>query len=157
MEDVMATAEIRAIVESAARHADIDKALAEVQRKVAVDGGGARVGEAVGDLAAVLRADADHECRRIYPAVRRNVTGGCQLVAHGLRAHSYLSRCLDELAACPPHAPQYGTLLGNLRVAFRDHRSDHEERLFVRLRGACRGERRRSPSGQAGIPAPRAA
>ncbi|MDI2125382.1 hemerythrin domain-containing protein [Yinghuangia seranimata] len=134
------------IDELALQHREIDNLIADLERAAAgVEDTEGPDGDApVADLADALRHDAALERDRVYPAVRRRVTGGKSLVEHSLRAHEDLVRCLDELAACPRQDPRYRILLGSLRVAFRAHRHDHEDRLFVRLRGACRAAEHRS-------------
>ncbi|MGA4545525.1 hemerythrin domain-containing protein [Uniformispora flossi] len=71
------------------------------------------------------------------PAVREHVTGGVGLVVKGRRDRDEIAVRIDELRMLDPDDERYPGVLARLRLGVSAHIRDEEDRVFVRLRGAC--------------------
>lgn len=73
----------------------------------------------------------------MYPAARRVLDNGGELVDHELEEHAEAEQVMKNLEGLSPTDPRFEELLGNLMKDIRHHIDDEEKDLLPRLQDAC--------------------
>ncbi|MGR6998049.1 hemerythrin domain-containing protein [Yinghuangia aomiensis] len=73
----------------------------------------------------------------LNPAVREHVTGGVGPVVKGRHGRDEIAVRIDELRMLDPDDERYPGVPARLRLGVSAHIRDEEDRVLVRLRGAC--------------------
>lgn len=119
--------------ELTAEHRDIERLLTALQQASEL--------RARTQLARKLAGRMDHHLdvaeTCLDPAVREHVTGGVGLVVKGRHDRDEIADRIDELRMLDPGDERYPGVLARLRLGVSAHIRDEEDRVFVRLRGAC--------------------
>ncbi|MBV2362943.1 hemerythrin domain-containing protein [Streptomonospora nanhaiensis] len=80
------------------------------------------------------------EEQHMYPAARRVLDDGDEIVDHELEEHAEAEQVMKDLEGCAATDPRFEELLSTLMSDIRHHISDEEEDLLPRLRAACSPE-----------------
>ena len=70
----------------------------------------------------------------LYPAARRYIPDGDDIVDHEIAEHEEAEQLLKQLEGADPTDSSFNELIGELMEAIREHVRDEEEDLFPRLR-----------------------
>jgi hemerythrin superfamily protein len=70
----------------------------------------------------------------VYPAIRRSVTGGAQLVDHALQEHQEAKEALARLERLSPSDDDFDEVMTDLIEDVRSHMREEEGTIFPRLR-----------------------
>jgi len=88
-------------------------------------------------LVAALVRHAIAEEEYVYPAVRRQVSGGERIADRGLAQHAQLEETMQQLADFRAATAGYWRLLAALTAEVRRHVRYDETELFPKLRASC--------------------
>lgn len=89
------------------------------------------------ELTGAVDRHLDIEETYLYPAIHDHVTGGAGLAVKARRNRDDITDRIDELRMLAPDDLRYPEVLARLRLDVSAHIRDEEDRVFVRLRGAC--------------------
>lgn len=70
----------------------------------------------------------------VYPAMRKHLPNGKDVVEHDVKEHKELERTLKKLEGVNAAAPEFRELLDELERILRDHVDDEEAEQFPQLR-----------------------
>jgi hypothetical protein len=106
-------------------------------------------------LTGTLDRYLDIEEAYLYPALRKHVSGGVGLAAKASRDANEISAETNRLRSLPADDERLPAVLVRLRTEVVSHFRDEEERVFVRLRGACTREQLTELADRARVELPR--
>ncbi|MGP4043677.1 hemerythrin domain-containing protein [Streptomyces sp. 2A115] len=73
----------------------------------------------------------------LYPAVREHIPNGDALADKELSDHAAAERIMKDLEGCAADDPDFDRLMSKLMTEIREHITDEEGNLFLRLRESC--------------------
>lgn len=76
----------------------------------------------------------------MYPAARRRVPGGDEIVEHEIHEHATAESVMKEVERLDPQKPDFDRRTRELIADIRHHVRDEEQDLLPRLRQACSDE-----------------
>src|SRR3954464_7482665 len=111
-------------------HREVELMFAEFER--ATDPGDRR---ALADkIIMELVKHSEAEEQAVYPAMRRALPGGDELVEHEISEHSEAELIMKKLDGMDPDDAQFGVLMGQLQSAITQHVKEEETEAFPRFR-----------------------
>ena len=89
-------------------------------------------------IAGIVRHAVSEE-QYVYPAARRVLENGDEIVEHEIEEHSKAEEVMNEIEKCNTEDPKFDELVDKLIDDIRHHIEDEEENLLPKLRQACDG------------------
>src|SRR3954447_25797948 len=77
---------------------------------------------------------SEAEEQAVYPAMRKALPDGEQLVEHEISEHSEAEEIMKKLDGMDPEDAQFGVLMGQLQSAITEHVQEEETEAFPRFR-----------------------
>src|SRR3954462_15040154 len=79
---------------------------------------------------------SEAEEQAVYPAMKKALPDGEQLVEHEISEHSEAEEVMKKLDGMDPENPEFGVLMTQLMTAIRHHVQEEEGDAFPRFRAA---------------------
>lgn len=123
-----------AIAELMTDHREVEEMFARIK---AIPGGGQELRDVVDEVTIELVRHSIAEEEYLYPAVRKHIEGGGEIVDREIADHGRVEELLKDLEKTDTDDPRTGPLLQRLMQEVTAHVQDEEENLFPMLRRGC--------------------
>ena len=107
-------------------HREVELMFAEYERTTEPQARRAIADKIIMEL--VKHSEAEEQA--VYPAMRRALPGGDELVEHEIEEHSKAERIMKQLDGMDPGNPEFGVLMSQLIDAIRHHVQEEEGEAF---------------------------
>lgn len=113
-------------------HREVEEMFADLDRATTADDKRGIADKIIIEL--VRHSEAEEQA--VYPVMARKIDGGKDLVEHEIAEHSKAEELMKQMDGMDADAPQFATLMNQLKTAILEHIREEEGEAFPKLRQA---------------------